>query len=324
MSEQVQLLGVLAGLAVLTVSIGLALRAERGRLEARLRAFLGDGPARAVSPVAAVSVGLRDTRHPILRRARLGVQVRQLAQAGWSMSPVRFLLLQSAAGLLGLVLGRLVGERFGFQGPELVAVVVAGLLAGLGLPRLMLRMAIRRRASRIEKQLPVALDSVANGIQAGLSLPQSLEVVSRNMPAPLGAELKVAIREMALGLGLEETLNNLADRVPVKEIEIFVAAIHIQFRTGGNLSDILRTLANTVRERLRIRGEVSALTAQAKLSSYIVTLLPIGIAVAIKFINPAYFEKLMEPGTMRLMLAVAVMGIVSGFYAMMRIANIEV
>src|SRR5207248_9232374 len=98
----------------------------------------------------------RDTRHPILRRTRLGVQSRQLAQAGWSMSPMRFLLLQLAAGLLGLALARLVGERFGFQGAELMVVLAAGLLAGLVLPRLMLRLATGRRTNRVEKQLPIA------------------------------------------------------------------------------------------------------------------------------------------------------------------------
>jgi tight adherence protein B len=328
MSEQIQLLGVLAGLAVLAVSVGLALRVERGRLETRLRAFVGTRSIRARLVGAELpdvaSLARRDARHPILRWTRLGVQTRQLAQAGWSMSPRRFLLLQLLGGLLGFVLARLVSGRLGYQGVELVALVAAGPLAGLAMPRLLLRLATRRRSGRVETQLPIALDSIANGIQAGLSMPQSLDVVSRDMPAPLGTELKVVIREIGLGLGLEEALGNLADRVQLKEIEIFVAAIHIQFRTGGNLSGILRTLANTVRERLRIRGEVRTLTGQAKLSSYIVTVLPIGIAVAIKFINPMYFEKLLEPGAMRIMLVVAVMGIVSGFYVMMRIANIEV
>jgi tight adherence protein B len=295
MTAEVQLLGVLAGLAVIAVTAGFALRLERQRIEERLSTFVGTGAVKAQSLAVANPRLLRDTRHPILRRTKLGVQARQLAQAGWSISPMRFLLIQLASGLLGLGLARLLAERAGWQDRELLVAMAAGLFVGLVLPRIALWWASGRRSDQIEKQLPVALDSIANGLQAGLSLPQSLEVVGRDMPAPLGVELAIVIRELGLGLGIEEALGNLADRIPLKEVEIFVAAIHIQFRTGGNLSDILRTLANTVRERLRIRGEVRTLTAQAKLSSYIVSLLPIGIALAIKFINPLYFEKLLEP-----------------------------
>lgn len=232
--------------------------------------------------------------------------------------------MQLTSGLLGFLVARLLGQRFGYEGFEYTLLVAAGVFIGLGLPRFVLWLAIGRRSSRIEKQLPMALDSMANGIQAGLSLPQSLEVVSRDMPLPLGAELRIVIRELGLGLGIEEALGNLADRVPLKEIEIFVAAIHIQFRTGGNLSDILRTLAHTIRERLRIRGEVDSLTAQAKLSSYIVSALPFIIALAIRVINPVYFEKLLEPGSMRLMVIGAIMGMALGFYVLMRIAKIEI
>jgi tight adherence protein B len=326
MNDEVQLIGVLAGLAVLAFSAGFAARVERRRLEERLQAFVGAGPilGRGQGPTATGPRVLEDTRHPILRATKLGVQARQLAQGGWSMSPTRFLLIQLTSGLLGFAIARLFGQRFGWENLEFLLLEAAGLLIGLGLPRFVLWLAISRRSSRIEKQLPMALDSIANGIQAGLSLPQSFEVVSRDMPLPLGAELRIVIRELGLGLGIEEALGNLADRVPLKEIEIFVAAIHIQFRTGGNLSDILRTLAHTIRERLRIRGDVDSLTAQAKLSSYIVSALPFIIALAIRVINPVYFEKLLEPGSMRLMVIGAIVSMAFGFYILMRIAKIEI
>jgi tight adherence protein B len=206
MNEEVQLLGVLAGLAVLAFSGGFAARAERRRLEDRLQTFVGGKLVNARGQTLAATGPriLQDTRHPILRATRLGVQARQLAQAGWTMSPMRFLLMQLTSGLLGFLVARLLGQRFGYEGFEYTLLVAAGIFIGLGLPRFVLWLAIGRRSSRIEKQLPMALDSMANGIQAGLSLPQSLEVVSRDMPLPLGAELRIVIRELGLGLGIEE------------------------------------------------------------------------------------------------------------------------
>ncbi len=317
--EQIQLLGLLAGLAVLTVSAGLALRAQRVRLETRLGVFFSTRQGRAAAQPTRPA-----PRRPFLGWARLGVESRQLARAGWSMSPRRFLLLQLLAGLLGLAVANLVGLRLELRGPAILPVLAGGLVAGLALPRLGLALAQRRRLSLIEKHFAAALEALANGIQGGLSLPQSLGAVSRDLPPPLGAELILVTREMGMGLGLEEALDHLAERVPLKDVEIFVAAIHIQYRTGGNLSDLLRGLAFTIRERLRIRGDLRTLTAQGKLSAYIVTLLPVGITLVIKFINPAYFEQIVAPGVMRLLLIGAIVGVVSGFYALMRIADVEV
>jgi tight adherence protein B len=113
-------------------------------------------------------------------------------------------------------------------------------------------------------------------------------------------------------------------RVPLTDVEIFVTAVHIQYRTGGNLSQILRTIAHTVRERLRIRGHIKVLTAQARLSSYVVTALPFVMALVIRWVNPTYFQRLLEPGTMRYAVIGAVVSVGLGYYVLRRIADIEV
>jgi tight adherence protein B len=228
------------------------------------------------------------------------------------------------AGIVGLGLARLVATRFELTGLVLLAVLALGLAIGLALVRLGLVLKRRYRLRRFERQFPLALDNISNAIQAGLSLPQALELIARDMPAPLGSELALVVREMGLGLSIEEALSRLELRVPLSDVEIFVAAVHIQYRTGGNLSEILRAIANTIRERLRIRAEIRVMTAQQRISAYIVSALPLMIALALKFLSPSYFDKLTQEGTMRGLVIMAGVGMVCGFYTMTRIADIEV
>jgi tight adherence protein B len=123
---------------------------------------------------------------------------------------------------------------------------------------------------------------------------------------------------------LGEALDHLAERVPLQDVQIFAAAVHIQHRTGGYLSDVLRTIASTVRERVNIRGEIRSMTGQQRLSAYVVGTLPFLLALVLKFVSPVYFARLLEPGLMRLLVLVALGGIGLGFYFMLRIADIEV
>jgi tight adherence protein B len=329
MSGQIdQIIAVLGGLGVLLGAAGLAIRAEHRILEARLRTFLTSG--RRVIAEAEVVVTRRvlvDSRHVVLRRMRLGASSHLLAQAGWTMSSRRFLLIQLLCGGIGLTLARVALGRIGADPADVItfALILGGVaLVGRTLPRLLLLLKRKRRLEKIETQLPIGVDTIANAIQAGLSLPQAIDVVARDMPAPLGTELQVVVRELALGMSLEQALDEFAARVPLRDVEIFVAAVHIQYRTGGNLSDILRSIANTIRERLRIRGEIRVLTAQQRMAGVIVTALPFFIVAAVRFLSPAYFEKLLEPGTMRIMLIVAGFGMLSGAYWLHRIAQIEV
>ena len=319
-----QLAGAIAGFAVLLATIGLAVRAERMRLNARLETFLGrlGGPG----PISVVE-GARPravARPALARRVRLGAQPRQLAQAGLTMTPGRFLMIQLTAGAVGLALGRVLGGRFGLDGVSLIAAASIGAVIGLSVPMLFLNLRRGRRVRRAEQQFPLAVDAIANAIQVGQSLPQAIELIGRDMPAPVGPELAQIIREMGLGVPFERALDSFAERLGLRDVEIFVAAVHIQYRTGGNLSETLRGIANTIRERLRIRGEIRVMTGQQRMSAYIVSALPLFIATMLKFTSPTYFDRLLEPGTMRILVVGAVLLLVLGFYVLRRIADIEV
>lgn len=321
--ESAQIAGALAGFAVVLATLGFAIRAERARTNARLRTFLA-GPGMVVEAADELTRVSR-ARAQQRRRSfpRLGVQPRQLAQAGLSMTPGRFLGVQLLLGAVGLWVGRMVASRLDLVGIWPTVALAVGAALGLWLPHLVLGLQRTRRIRKAERQFPLAVDTLASAMQAGQSLPQAIELLARDMPAPIGTEFGLFLREMAVGLPFDQALTSLSERMGMRDIEIFVAAVQIQYRTGGNLSDTLRGIASTIRERLRIRGEIRALTGQQRLSAYIVSALPIGIALMLRLLSPAYFERLMEPGGMRILVVCGLLGLVAGFYVLRRIADIE-
>ena len=316
--------GVLAGWAVMLIALAFARRASRAQTLTRLRAFVGQEASTT-------------TEAPIVRRQRstgshsriparfiLGAEPRDLAQAGLTITPAQFLQRQLLAGLGGLGAGWLAGMRLGFEGSGLLPTVLLGGVLSLWLARLFLRVLRGRRLSRFETQFPSAVDALASALRSGLSLPQALDMLSREMPDPLGPEFGQVVRQLNVGVGLDEALSDLMERVPSTDVGIFATAVQIQYRIGGNLSGILRTIASTVRERLKLRREIQVLTAQQRMSGYVVSLAPVFVGVAIYFASPGYIDRLFEPGIGRSMLMGAGVSGSIGFFVMRRITAIEV
>ena len=129
---------------------------------------------------------------------------------------------------------------------------------------------------------------------------------------------------MAVGVPMQEAFGNMLNRAPSLDLDMLVTAIIIQHRIGGNLSQILRTISHTIRERLRIKGEIAILTAQQRMSGYVVSALPVLIVGALFVIAPEYISKLFLPGIARLMLVLGIIGMLAGFYALKQIADIDV
>lgn len=313
-----QIAGLLAGLSLCMALAGYVIYRQQHLLHLRLATFVGGNMVPMPAPA------FRPSRRVRVPRLTLGATSSYLIQAGSTLSPRAFLFVQLAAGLSGLAVARLATLRLGFSSLSAVLALAAGLILGLALPRLILHVKRSRRLRLFELQFANALESLANALEVGLSLTQSFEILARDMPAPLSPEFAQVVRELGLGLPVSEALTHLADRVPGSDVEIFTAAVQIQHRTGGSLAPILRTLAATVRQRVNLRGEISAMTAQQRYSAYIVCALPFALAVALKFLSPSYFNHLLDPGLIRFLLVGACAGIVVGFYFMMRISDIEV
>jgi len=240
---------------------------------------------------------------------------RDLARANLKLRVAEYYYIRIGLALgLALVLGVLRDPLSG----------VIGLILGYMLPRFYVGRRIGGRLGAFNKQLPDTITLLSNSLRAGSSFLQSIELVSRETPAPMGEEMGRVVREVNLGLGMEEALANMVRRIKSDDLDLMVTAIGVQQQVGGNLAEILDTISFTIRERVRIKGEINTLTAQGRMSGYLVAFLPIGIAVTLNFINPAFMEPLFTQLIGQILLGVGGVMMVIGFFAIQKIVDIKV
>ncbi|HEX9437348.1 MAG TPA: type II secretion system F family protein [Candidatus Limnocylindria bacterium] len=201
---------------------------------------------------------------------------------------------------------------------------IFGLVIGYFLPRFWVGRRIGGRLSAFNKQLPDTITLLSNSLRAGSSFLQSIELVSRETPPPMGEEMLRVVREVNLGLGMEEALHNTVRRIKSEDLDLMVTAISIQQSVGGNLAEILDTIAFTIRERVRIKGEVNTLTAQGRYSGYLVAFLPIAIAFMINLISPSFMQPLFTQTLGQILLAVGGVMMTIGFFAIQKITDIKI
>jgi tight adherence protein B len=203
-----------------------------------------------------------------------------LAQADIRMRTSEWFMIQVA---LAVAFGSVAFWRWGVI--QAVLFAVAAYLA----PSFYAKLRTGKRLRGFNTQLPQTLNMISNGLKAGYSLPQALENVAETMESPSGEEFGKAIREINLGGSIDEALANLVRRVSSEDLDLVVTAILVHRNVGGNLAEILSTISHTIRERIRIRGEIRTLTAQARLSGLFISVIPIGLGILLYFIAPSYF-----------------------------------
>jgi tight adherence protein B len=201
---------------------------------------------------------------------------------------------------------------------------LVGALLGYFLPRMWVGRRIGSRLNAFNKQLPDTISLLSNSLRAGSSFLQSIELVSRETPAPMGSEMGRVVREVNLGLSMEEALSNMVRRIKSDDLDLMVTAIGVQQQVGGNLAEILDTIAFTIRERVRIKGEIRTLTAQGRYSGYLVAFLPIGIMITLNFINPEFMQPLFTELIGQILLVVGGIMMAIGFFAIRKITDIKV
>src|SRR3990170_4043307 len=261
-----------------------------------------------VDPFATLSSDVQD------KRFRIRVQ-RDLARANLKLRVEEYYGIR-----IGLAVG--LDMLLGVLRDPLSGVVAA--LLGYFLPRFWVGRRIGGRLSAFNKQLADTITLLSNSLRAGSSFLQSIELVSRETPAPMGEEMGRVVREVNLGLGMEEALKNMVRRIKSDDLDLMVTAISIQQQVGGNLAEILDTIAFTIRERVRIKGEVNTLTAQGRMSGYLVAVLPIAIAGMINMIQPAFMEPLFTQTIGQIMLGVGITMMTIGFFAIRKITDIKI
>jgi tight adherence protein B len=258
-----------------------------------------------------------------LTRTSFGAVVQtRLARAGVDLKVSEYILLHAAAVIGAAFLFWLLNARLPGAARLSLAMVGAGI--GYVIPSLVLRIKEQRRMAAFERQLPQAIDLMAGSLRAGSTLGQAIDAIAREMDAPISEEFRRVKRDVELGQPLTASLEAMAKRVRTSDLELLSSAVAVQHRTGGDLSPMLLGLSKTIRERQRIRGEVSTLTAQARVSAYIVGALPIFLFGFLWLTNYAYLSNLFLPGMQRILLVLAVVGEVAGFFLMRRMATVEV
>jgi tight adherence protein B len=245
---------------------------------------------------------------------------RKLAQADLKLTLFEFFLLKGLSVAMGLSLGLYVGRGGSVQQ---VLFSIGGVALGFFAPDLFVKYRISRRLKAFNEQLGDTIGLLANSLRSGYSLLQSMELVSREATDPIGAEFKRVVREVGLGLSPQDALANLLRRMPSDDLDLLITAINIQYEVGGNLAQILDTISHTIRERVRIKGEIAVLTAQGRVSGYIISALPILIGIVISVINPTYMNTLWVFPWIILPVCGGILMFV-GFMTIRKIVNIEV
>ncbi|WP_164745694.1 type II secretion system F family protein [Neobacillus mesonae] len=291
------------------------------RISNRIKEFLP-------SPEVTEEVGLHEKKPSFLKRFLLSVAnvfknvrfsestEKILAEAGSPLKPEEFFAFRilTAVGL-ALFIGFL-----GLPWYSLIFVVVIGFI----LPKEFMKQKRKKRLARINYQLIEVLGMTANSMRAGFSFMQAMQLVGREVQDPLGPEFDRVVRQVGLGVPLDNVFQEMVERLPNKELEVVVRAILAQRKSGGNLAQLLETMEDTIRGRVRILEELRTLTSQGRMSSWIITLLPVALGLYLTLVNWEYFSPMFQHPLGWMMLFVGAAANIIGWVFIRKIIQIEV
>lgn len=319
-------LGVLVVILLLLVVTVVVLMRQSATADVaqRLETFAGGKvQERSNEPIARQAIERIDA---VVAKSKQGSSIqRELARADLKLTVAEFIGLKLGAALLGVVFGFILG-RANFLA-QIGAAIAAAIVFSF-LPNLYVNMRAAQRIKAFNNQLGDVITMMANALRGGYSFLQTLDMVSREAPPPAATEFRRVVQEVGLGRSTEEALQNLLRRMPSDDLDLLITAVTIQMEVGGNLAQILDTIGHTIRERVRIKGEISTLTAQGRISSWIITGLPIGLAMFITVVNPDYMAPLFTfgfpPQAWCCMPVASLFMIAMGYFAIQKIIDIEV
>jgi tight adherence protein B len=244
----------------------------------------------------------------------------QLLRADLKLRTSEFFMIQLGSTLL---LALIAGLRFGFSLSSTPEIFIAAVI-GYIIPGRYVKYRVARRLRAFNNQLGDTLTLLSNAIKAGYSFAQAIDTVAKNAVPPIADEFARAVREMNLGGSPDEALQNITKRVESPDFDLVATAYSIHRTVGGNLAEILDNIAYTIRERVRIKGEIATLTAQARASGTLITFLPIVLAVFMYFVTPTYFRPMFENFIGWILIAIGVFMIFVGNLIIRRVVAIEV
>jgi tight adherence protein B len=284
----------LGALAIVVLSVGIAMSGSSGgsvtdRLERYASSRGRSEKETDAERESAVIAGLSR----VIERQDLTTRLStDIARADLKLKPAEFVLLWIASPFAFVFAGFVLGVFFpALRSPLAMIALVA---IGVWFPRYYLHRRQNGRLRAFNDQLPDTITLLANSLRAGSSFLQGMELVTREARPPIAEEFGRVVREMSLGMALQPALGNLVRRVASEDLELMVTAINIQAQVGGNLATVLDAIAFTIRERVRIQGEIRTLTAMQRYSGYVIVLLPVGLAALLFVISPTYMTPMLE------------------------------
>jgi tight adherence protein B len=317
-----------AVVVLLVMGVVVTARSERSLVEERLGRYLEDEVE-----IATLKSGERAS--PLgewLNRRMEGSSwadgiAKELARADLKLKPAEYLATMVISGIGVAIIG---GYLFGGKGEitrGTYIFAIIGFIVGLFLPRYYVRREQGKRLNRFNDQLADMLNLMVNGLRAGYSVMQAMEAVSKEMPPPICDEFRRVVQEMQLGIAMEIALDNLLRRIPSGDLDLVITAMNVQREVGGNLAEILDTISYTIRERVRIKGEIRVLTSQVMYSGRFLALMPLIITGVLWLVNRPYMMQFFNPETRLFGIIALVIGglmIISGYFVMTKIASIDV
>jgi len=247
---------------------------------------------------------------------RTGRLTEELAKADLKLRVSEYVVL-----VVGLIVVLCLVLFLRFHNPLLALV---GIPVGYFLPGFFLKIRQRRRLKAFNNQLGDTIVLLSNALKAGYSFAQAMATIAKSSSPPMADEFSRAVREMNLGVSVDDALQHMVKRIESEDFDLMVTAVQIHRVVGGNLAEILDTIAFTIRERIRIQGEIRTLTAQARASGWIITGLPFALALVLTFISPSYITPLFHEWLGYVLIGLGLVSIGIGYGIISKITNIQV
>ena len=240
----------------------------------------------------------------------------QLAQADLKITVGEFMV---ATVMLVVVLGAVA-----YLWRQQVLTAAGACLLGFFVPRIYVGMSRGRRLKAFNDQLGDSINLLVNSLRAGYSVMQAMEAIAKEMGPPISVEFGRVVQEVQFGITLEQAMGHMLRRITSEDLDMLITAINVQREVGGNLAEVLDSISHTIRERVRIKGEMQSLTAQSRVSGYMVSLVPVILAVVIYLINEEFMSLLFTHQCGWMMIGVAVLGIILGFIIIGKMMQIDI
>jgi tight adherence protein B len=304
--------------ALLAIGAIVSFMGEKSLVEERLGPYFNEQELKEAKEKSSPVGDWLNTR---VEKSTYGGRIaRELARADLKLKPAEYFALM-------VIFGFGVGFVAWFFGGQSVLVGLIGVGVGMVIPRMYVKQQQSKRLIKFSEQLPDMLGLMVNGLRAGFSVMQAMEAVSKELPPPISDEFRRVVQEIQIGLNMDRALDNLYRRIPSEDLDLTITAMNVQREVGGNLAEILDTISYTIRERVRIKGEIRVLTSQVVYSSRFLSSMPVLIAVALWFMNRPYMMMFFNPESRMIGIPVLIFGalmIFFGYIVMSKIAAIEV